>query len=1060
MSNTKINQAEAAGFESINTNLDSVAPGTSFQVKWRFKNTGTTTWNGTYKFVYTLVPHAETATVPRSPLGSPASLPLSQIADKSSVKPGQTVTLTLKFKAPNDDGTFATNWQLQAPDGKRFGPTRWMRLVVPQTAGTQLAYRMVEFTNSVSNFNDMQPGHQFTATWTLQNSGTAVWKGDFKIAYVNKAVADTQTRSLSQMGAPASTTLRQLTGRERVNPGESVDIAMRLVAPTTPGAYAFHWQLQDSNAKPFGDVRWMILGVSSHTPIKPELPAKDDDVVQFGMNVNINNGHPLDANRMNGLGYVRWVYWASREKNTPEQAFQKRYRKIIQTYAAQGIRSLIIFHQDTFWGNGPWQNGGSGDWATYARQFGEACGRAARVCAEFGDQVAYQIYNEQDSGFGNDAGNPNHSAIGIAPANYALILKEATAAIRKAHPGAPIVFGGLKTGPDNALNYVRQVQQALGGKLPMDALAYHPYGRFVNTPFFNFGSIGKLSDALDMFKKAYPKFPLWISEVGVAADSHIGSEHYEKIALYIREVVDLVANQYADYIEALIWFGWTDIMRNAGVNTRDNKPKAHVFEAFEAMRDLNKGMTKSVDFFAEVSEAEFVSFTSTAANLNKVPAKSEFTCRWKFKNTGTTTWDKSFKLVHANKGDNPNKMTKRSRYTLTDVGSFDELAPGETAVFTLDLTAPDQSGRTYRSFWQLQDPKGKAFAHFYVDVAVTPASTVGTAVRTPNMKWVKDLTALDGERMVTGMDFEKQWRVRNTGQRHWGEGFRLVYVEGDLQMARNKVSHIVPSSKPGEEVTLSVPMTAPQGKRGTVKSAWRMQDDRGNNFGDPLWVEIEVVAPSSNGSTAKTPLDKLLADPSMWYSQVDPQWKNIQLGNGRETIGTWGCLLTCMAMALSANGMRFNSQELNQRLKSTPPNRGGFKNDSVTNFLAPWYIGGLTNNKNIRSWQNKKVDWTDWTGENPISRIDNGLKRGHIVVAQVDSWLNTAVVDQHWVVIVKRAGDDYLIIDPLTPPDSQNRITSLKERYMNHVPSETAETNLRNAIISTMIFSKGSGAGS
>ena len=1052
------NQAEAAGFEALDADLDNVRAGQSFQVKWSFKNTGQTTWGQDYKFVYTLSPHPETANVPRSPLGGPSVQPLGQISNLRSVKPGETCSLTVRFTAPSAPGTYATNWQLQTADGQRFGPVRWMRLVVPETVGTPLAYSSIGFKNSVENFNNMQPGQQFTAVWTLQNTGTAVWSGDFQIAYLETGVPDTQNRVANPMGAPATTSLRALTGRERVNPGETVNIEMRLTAPTTAGAYAFHWQMRNANGQPFGDIRWLVIGVGRQLPTEIPIKPTSDKQVQFGMNVNINGGHPLDADRMAGLRWVRFVFWASRREMTPEQAYQEYYRKIIQTYASQGIGSLIILHQDTHWGNAPWQNGG---WDTYAKQFGEACGRVARVCSEFGDMVAYQIYNEQDSGFGNDAGNPNHSAIGFGPDDYAKVLQHASAAIRQSHPGASIIFGGLKTGPDNAIKYVQQVQRALGGKLPVDALAYHPYGRYVNFALFNYASIGKLGDALNMFKRAYPKLPLWITEVGAAADIHIGPEHYANIATYMREFVNEVATNYNDYVQALIWFGWTDVMRNSGILTADNQPKSHVFDAFVAMRDRYKGMAKSVDLFAEVSEATFESFTSTQADLDAVPAGASFTCRWTFKNTGTTTWDKNYKLVYVPRGTNPNPMMAKKSLSLSEAGGFTELEPDGTAVFTLNLTAPEQDGRIYRSFWQIRDPKGKAFAHFYVDATVVPAPPVGTSARTPDMQFVADHTIPDFEQIVAGTDFNKQWRVKNTGTRQWGDGFHLVYVAGNFEMARSNASHVVPVAKPGDEVILTVPMTAPQGTPGKVSSVWRLKDDRGNFFGDPLWVKIMVTAAVTDSATATTPLARLLADGTLWYSQVDPRWRGDQLGFGSQSIGTWGCLMTCMAMALSAYGTRLNPQELNQKLKNLPPNQGGFQQgSSVTAFAVPAFLGGLNNNRNVKSWPNKQVDWAEWTGENPISRIDRALAQGHIVVAQVDTQLNTAVVDQHWVVIVKRSGDDYQIIDPLTPPSAGNRITSLKARYMRYVPSDSAETNLRNAIISTMVYTKGSGAGS
>ncbi len=982
------------------------------------------------------------------------------------VPPGATVQLSLPFTAPEAVATHATNWQLQTPDGTRFGPVRWMRLVVPATAGATLAYQMVNFVNDITNFKSMQPGQQFTATWTLQNQGTAVWTGDFQVAYLDKSVADTQNHSPNSMGLAAVTTLHALTGRERVNPGETVEIALRLTAPTSAGAYAFHWQLRDADGKPFGDTRWLIIGVAGQ--LTPDVPVvtSGDKQVQFGMNVNINDGHPLDAERMNGLGWVRFVFWASRLKLSPEEAYQQRYRQIIQTYASQGIRSLIILHQDTYWGNGPWDNDGTGDWHAYAQQFGEQCGRVARVCAEFGDRVAYQIHNEQDSEFGNDKGNPNHSAIGIAPANYALVLQHAAAAIRQAHPGGKVIFGGLKTGPDNVIKYIQQVQQSLGGSLPVDALAYHPYGRYVTHAIFNYGSIGRLGDALNMFKKAYPKTPLWITEVGAAADDHIGPEHYADIATYLREFVHEVATNYADYVQALIWFGWTDVMRNSGINTQDNKPKPHIYDAFVAMRDRYKGMAKSVDLFTDVSEAIFASFSATAPNLSAVPAGSAFTCRWTFTNSGTTTWDNTYKLVYVADGANPAPMAEKNSYNLPEAGGFSSLKPGETAVFTLNLTAPEMPGRVYRSFWKIQDSLNKPFAHFYVDITVVPAAPVGTSARTPDMKFVADQTVPDYEKMVGGTNFDKQWRVHNTGTRQWGDGFSLVYVEGDFEMARSNASHPVPTAKPGDEVILTVPMTAPQGKSGDVYSVWRLKDDRGNFFGHPLWVKIVVTTAVANPTTANTPLARLLADPSLWYSQVDPRWQGEQLGHGQQIIGTWGCLMTCTAMALSAHGHNINPQALNRKLKALPTSQGFPENSSNMWFHAPLHVspGTMVNKGNMRSWPEAKEkylqDTTFWPANvNPIERIDRALASGNIVLAQVDSRLVTAVVDQHWVIIVHRSGDDYQIIDPLTPPTASPRITSLKARYMKHVPSDSVETNLRNAIISTIVFSKGNGAG-
>src|SRR5690606_31949369 len=169
------------------------------------------------------------------------------------------------------------------------------------------------------------------------------------------------------------------------------------------------------------------------------------------------------------------------------------------------------------------------------------------------------------------------------------------AAIRQAHPDAVVVIGGLNTGPDSAVRYVRKVQERLGGRLPVDALAVHPYGRYVKKILFNYGSIGKLSDSLDRFRAAFPDKPLWITEVGVANDTPIGPEHYADIGVYIREVVDLVADDYSDYVPVLLWFGWTDLMRNAGILTADEQPKPHVFDSFVHMKSRSERMQEGLE---------------------------------------------------------------------------------------------------------------------------------------------------------------------------------------------------------------------------------------------------------------------------------------------------------------------------------------------------------------------------------------------------------------------------------------------------------------------------------
>jgi hypothetical protein len=121
--------ATAAGFSAA-ADLNQLAPGQLFQATWRFRNTGTTTWDSNYLLVYTKRPHPETNGLLRSQMGAAWSKPITALGAAPQVRPGETADLTLTLKAPAGAGMFGANWQLQAPDGTRFGALRWLRVVV------------------------------------------------------------------------------------------------------------------------------------------------------------------------------------------------------------------------------------------------------------------------------------------------------------------------------------------------------------------------------------------------------------------------------------------------------------------------------------------------------------------------------------------------------------------------------------------------------------------------------------------------------------------------------------------------------------------------------------------------------------------------------------------------------------------------------------------------------------------------------------------------------------------------------------------------------------------
>jgi hypothetical protein len=156
--------------------------------------------------------------------------------------------------------------------------------------------------------------------------------------------------------------------------------------------------------------------------------------------------------------------------------------------------------------------------------------------------------------------------------------------IRVASPQSPLVFGGLATGPNQGIAYLHRCLKALGGIWPVDAIGIHPYGRWATRAPFDWGQqFGTLAQAFAEYENNFPDIPFWITEIGVAADNEIGSQHYAAVADYLTDVYQHIGEQHTHIAPVVIWFAWSDWMRNAGIVTQDGSHKAHVYDAFQAV---------------------------------------------------------------------------------------------------------------------------------------------------------------------------------------------------------------------------------------------------------------------------------------------------------------------------------------------------------------------------------------------------------------------------------------------------------------------------------------------
>jgi len=100
-----------------------------------------------------------------------------------------------------------------------------------------------------------------------------------------------------------------------------------------------------------------------------------------------------------------------------------------------------------------------------------------------------------------------------------------------------------------------------------------------------------------------------------------------------------------------------------------------------------------------------------------------------------------------------------------------------------------------------------------------------------------DVTILDGTAMTPGQEFVKTWKIKNTGNCAWGDGYSLTYSYGERMDGQPVPLGAV--VQVDQEVDISVTFKAPTAI-GEYTSAWQMTNATGVTFGKAVFVKIIV----------------------------------------------------------------------------------------------------------------------------------------------------------------------------------------------------------------------------
>lgn len=154
------------------------------------------------------------------------------------------------------------------------------------------------------------------------------------------------------------------------------------------------------------------------------------------------------------------------------------------------------------------------------------------------------------------------------------------------------------------------------------------------------------------------------------------------------------------------------------------------------------------------------------------------------------------------------------------------------------------------------------------------------------------------------------------------------------------------------------------------------------------------------------------------FSQMDPRWKDKQLGNDPSlTIGSHGCLLTGLAMVTAGFGFDVTPVTLNELLIGLGPNVG-FQGGLVIPASLPRVVPGMIYRRYVSARSTPA----------PVAEIRASLAASLPVIVEVD-YAPAPGLQTHWLVLYDLKGDDFCAQDPFPYPPETSDVLLSQSRF-------------------------------
>ncbi len=126
---------------------------------------------------------------------------------------------------------------------------------------------------SVADGMEMRPGQSFLKTWRVRNTGTTAWTDAYRLAFAGE----------EHMSGPDDVTLP----RSPIQPGEAINMTVRLTAPAVAGRHRSRWTFRHPDGSLFGEDLFTEVVVKEAKPIDEasyvaDVTVEDGTIIQPG----------------------------------------------------------------------------------------------------------------------------------------------------------------------------------------------------------------------------------------------------------------------------------------------------------------------------------------------------------------------------------------------------------------------------------------------------------------------------------------------------------------------------------------------------------------------------------------------------------------------------------------------------------------------------------------------------------------------------------------------------------------------------------------------------------